>query len=310
MMHGSSACRPSGCPRIRSGEADATPVALDRPPQNAGSRTRLGAAFRRRADVAPRLRAATRRCVARARPALVDPVIDSRPSSSEAPASATTVVCQAARHGRQLLGSDDQTGARQAHRWTVPTDGPVPPPLWFGVVVVLRQVPLRVQPRAPRCRGRSPGRSAPAFDRGARRPRTRRCAVATALSLRTGLPVAFVRKTAKPYGTAKLAEGVEILGRRVVIIEDVVTTGGQPLPPPASFETGVLWSTRWCASSTGATDNTRSSTTQDSTRWRCSRPTSWLDARPPSRTGGVDAPDEAEKRLRAGARHPTTEAGA
>jgi orotate phosphoribosyltransferase len=51
--------------------------------------------------------------------------------------------------------------------------------------------------------------------------------VATALSLRTGLPVAFVRKAAKPYGTAKLAEGAEVAGRRVVVIEDVVTTGGQ-----------------------------------------------------------------------------------
>jgi orotate phosphoribosyltransferase len=51
--------------------------------------------------------------------------------------------------------------------------------------------------------------------------------VATALSLRTGLPVAFVRKAAKPYGTAKLAEGAEIVGRQVVVIEDVVTTGGQ-----------------------------------------------------------------------------------
>jgi orotate phosphoribosyltransferase len=51
--------------------------------------------------------------------------------------------------------------------------------------------------------------------------------VATALSLATGLPVAFVRKEAKKYGTAKLAEGAEIAGRRVLIVEDIVTTGGQ-----------------------------------------------------------------------------------
>lgn len=51
--------------------------------------------------------------------------------------------------------------------------------------------------------------------------------VATALSLATGLPVAFVRKEAKTYGTAKLAEGAEIAGRRVLIVEDIVTTGGQ-----------------------------------------------------------------------------------
>ena len=51
--------------------------------------------------------------------------------------------------------------------------------------------------------------------------------VATALSLATGLPAAFVRKEAKRYGTAKLAEGAEIDGRRVLIVEDIVTTGGQ-----------------------------------------------------------------------------------
>ena len=51
--------------------------------------------------------------------------------------------------------------------------------------------------------------------------------VATALSLATGLPAAFVRKEAKTYGTAKLAEGAGIAGRRVLIVEDIVTTGGQ-----------------------------------------------------------------------------------
>lgn len=51
--------------------------------------------------------------------------------------------------------------------------------------------------------------------------------VVTALSLATGLPSVFVRKEAKEYGTAKLAEGPDIDGRRLVIVEDVVTTGGQ-----------------------------------------------------------------------------------
>ena len=51
--------------------------------------------------------------------------------------------------------------------------------------------------------------------------------VATALSLATGLPVAFVRKIAKTYGTAQLAEGAQIAGRRVLVVEDVITTGGQ-----------------------------------------------------------------------------------
>ena len=50
---------------------------------------------------------------------------------------------------------------------------------------------------------------------------------ATALSLATGLEVVFVRKAAKPYGTAKLAEGTEVAGRRLLVVEDVITTGGQ-----------------------------------------------------------------------------------
>ncbi|GMK37232.1 orotate phosphoribosyltransferase [Paenibacillus sp. CCS19] len=53
--------------------------------------------------------------------------------------------------------------------------------------------------------------------------------VATALSLRTGIPVVFVRKKAKEYGTCKLAEGINVAGKRVCVIEDVVTTGGQIL---------------------------------------------------------------------------------
>lgn len=51
--------------------------------------------------------------------------------------------------------------------------------------------------------------------------------IATALSLNTGLPVVFVRKKAKEYGTAKLAEGAPISGKKLLVVEDVVTTGGQ-----------------------------------------------------------------------------------
>ncbi|MEV4080412.1 orotate phosphoribosyltransferase [Nonomuraea fuscirosea] len=52
-------------------------------------------------------------------------------------------------------------------------------------------------------------------------------AVVTALGRRTGLPCAFVRKAAKSYGTARLAEGAGVEGRRVLVVEDVVTSGGQ-----------------------------------------------------------------------------------
>ena len=51
--------------------------------------------------------------------------------------------------------------------------------------------------------------------------------IATALSLKTGIPAVFVRKKAKEYGTCKLAEGTDINNKQVCVIEDVVTTGGQ-----------------------------------------------------------------------------------
>jgi orotate phosphoribosyltransferase len=53
--------------------------------------------------------------------------------------------------------------------------------------------------------------------------------IVTALSRVTGLPARFVRKAAKEYGTCRLAEGGEIEGLRLTVVEDVVTTGGQAL---------------------------------------------------------------------------------
>jgi orotate phosphoribosyltransferase len=53
--------------------------------------------------------------------------------------------------------------------------------------------------------------------------------VATMLSQVTRLPALFVRKKAKDYGTCRLAEGGDVAGRRLVVVEDVVTTGGQVL---------------------------------------------------------------------------------
>lgn len=50
--------------------------------------------------------------------------------------------------------------------------------------------------------------------------------IATAVSLFTGRPAAFVRKKAKDYGTCLAVEGADVAGKRVVLIEDVITTGG------------------------------------------------------------------------------------
>ncbi len=51
--------------------------------------------------------------------------------------------------------------------------------------------------------------------------------LATVASQLSGIPTLFVRKQAKTYGTCRLAEGGEIDGQRLVVIEDVVTSGGQ-----------------------------------------------------------------------------------
>ena len=51
----------------------------------------------------------------------------------------------------------------------------------------------------------------------------------------TGLPARFVRKEAKAYGTCRLAEGGDVDGVRLTVVEDVVTTGGQVLASCANL---------------------------------------------------------------------------
>ena len=53
--------------------------------------------------------------------------------------------------------------------------------------------------------------------------------IATALSLETGLPFVVVRKTPKIHGAAAAVEGELHRGERVLLVEDVVTTGSQAL---------------------------------------------------------------------------------
>src|SRR5574344_1972083 len=51
--------------------------------------------------------------------------------------------------------------------------------------------------------------------------------IVTAISMLCGKPAVFVRKNAKKYGTCLFAEGADIKGKKLVIIEDVVTSAGQ-----------------------------------------------------------------------------------
>ena len=54
-------------------------------------------------------------------------------------------------------------------------------------------------------------------------------ALAAAASLACGLPSLFIRGAAKAYGTAKRIEGPFDPGDKVVVIEDVITSGGSAI---------------------------------------------------------------------------------
>jgi orotate phosphoribosyltransferase len=53
--------------------------------------------------------------------------------------------------------------------------------------------------------------------------------IATAVSLSSGIPMLMIRKSKKDYGTSQLIEGDLKDGDRVVVVEDVTTTGSSLL---------------------------------------------------------------------------------
>lgn len=50
--------------------------------------------------------------------------------------------------------------------------------------------------------------------------------IVTALGQITGLRCGFIRKEAKTYGTCRAVEGVDVAGKKVLLVEDIITTGG------------------------------------------------------------------------------------
>ena len=50
-----------------------------------------------------------------------------------------------------------------------------------------------------------------------------------ALGFSMRLPSVFIRKELKEHGTRKRVEGGDVMGRRVVLVEDLVTTGGSSI---------------------------------------------------------------------------------
>jgi orotate phosphoribosyltransferase len=82
--------------------------------------------------------------------------------------------------------------------------------------------------------------------------------IATVLSQLTGLPALFVRKRAKTYGTCRLAEGGDPAGRNVLLVEDVITTGGAVTAGASALrELGATVTTVVCAIDRSAPGDSR-----------------------------------------------------
>lgn len=61
-------------------------------------------------------------------------------------------------------------------------------------------------------------------------------ALAASTSIACGKPFVIIRNKKKDYGTAKMLEGVINAGETVLIVEDVLTTGGQVLEAAKTLE--------------------------------------------------------------------------
>ena len=61
--------------------------------------------------------------------------------------------------------------------------------------------------------------------------------IVTVLSQVTNLPTAYLRKEAKRYGTCKYAEGAALTDRVVVLVEDIVSSGGALLDAVEKLQT-------------------------------------------------------------------------
>lgn len=61
-------------------------------------------------------------------------------------------------------------------------------------------------------------------------------ALAAATAMHSNLPFVLVRNSKKGYGSGKLVEGVLKPGDKVVIIEDILTTGGQIVEAARTLE--------------------------------------------------------------------------
>ncbi len=85
------------------------------------------------------------------------------------------------------------------------------------------------RPAASRAAGRGPRRAGRPTSTGSRGWSSARFPLVVATALRTGLPYVVLRKAAKEHGTRQAFEGEIPVASRVLLIEDVSTTGGSSL---------------------------------------------------------------------------------
>ena len=100
-------------------------------------------------------------------------------------------------------------------------------------------------------------------------------AIVAAVSLASGKPFVIVRKGAKGYGTDKAMEGKAEPGQKVVMIEDVVTSGGAALMAADKLREAGLEVARSSASSTAKRAAGSRSRPRASPSTRCSRSRRW-----------------------------------
>ena len=66
--------------------------------------------------------------------------------------------------------------------------------------------------------------------------------IVTMLSQVTGIPASFIRKEPKQYGTCRYAEGTSLQGKRFILVEDVVSSGGAIIDAMAKLRADGLFS--------------------------------------------------------------------
>ena len=72
-------------------------------------------------------------------------------------------------------------------------------------------------------------------------------ALAASASMASGMPFLIVRSAAKDYGTSNRLEGIFEEGERVVVVEDIVTSGGAALDAVRSLrQVGLICETVVC----------------------------------------------------------------